>query len=318
MLCSDLFETYRPLAEAFKTTPVEISKLTDKMWRGIFHVGEKTFHMLFVNMGSGWIDVGFSDKSKPIGPSHKNTNELGTSSIRVYSKVISTIEAFLKEHLPQKLTFQSYEGNHDLYARLVQYMEPALNAMRYSSTVTPGKGWNVVIDRWVDGGAITEDADDAAGRLARAEAQGFSLPLFHKTSATFDAFAPFSHFGTEAQAKMRGGLKTSRVLPVLVRGTRFKRVKDIGRDQWDLGKLRALERQGYDGIVYLNRYEGIPLEEFDALNASGRDETRLGDTAFKKFCPSAADSYIIFDPRNVRSVDAAFDPAAQGKTGLML
>jgi hypothetical protein len=114
---------------------------------------------------------------------------------------------------------------------------------------------------------------------------------------------------------MRGVSGASRVIPVLVRGDRFKRMKEEGR--WDLQKLKALARQGYDGVVYLNRTEGIPAEEFDdARLAFGKSRStatfddivdELSDTQFKKLCPSAEDSYIIFDPMNVRSVHANFE-----------
>lgn len=160
---------------------------------------------------------------------------------------------------------------------------------------------------------IFEEADTA--RLQRARDQGFDLPLFHGTKATFDAFAPNSHFGSEAQARMRN---PKSVMSVLVRGKRFKRVKDTGRNVWDQKTLARLERQGYDGIVYLNRYEGIPLEQFEALRERGIDDTRLSDAQFKKLVPAAEDSYIIFDPKNVRSADAQFHPDNAYKIGLKL
>jgi hypothetical protein len=158
-----------------------------------------------------------------------------------------------------------------------------------------------------------EDAD--AARLQRARDQGFELPLFHGTKATFDAFSPNSHFGSEAQARMR---RSTNVMPVLVRGKRFKRVKDTGRNMWDPKALARLERQGYDGVVYLNRYEGIPLDQFEALRERGIDDTKLSDAQFKKLVPAAEDSYIIFDPKNVRSADAEFHPDKAYKTGLYL
>jgi hypothetical protein len=81
-------------------------------------------------------------------------------------------------------------------------------------------------------------------------------------------------------------------------------MRDIG--SWSKAKMtqmRALARQGYDGVIYLNRYEGIPLEAFQAAYERVPHErlNALSDTQFKKLIPVAEDSYIIFDPRNVRT-----------------
>lgn len=130
----------------------------------------------------------------------------------------------------------------------------------------------------------------------------YDLPLFHGTKAEFDQFAPNSHFGSEAQARMRAG-KSAKIIPVMARNGKFKRVKDVGRNKWDEKTLRRLERQGYDGVVYLNRFEGIPLDQFEALSAKGIDPDSLPDAKFRKLVPAAEDSYVIFDPRHVRRQD---------------
>ena len=129
---------------------------------------------------------------------------------------------------------------------------------------------------------------------------GFDLKLYHGTDKIFTEFSPFSHFGTEAQARMRN---SKYIIPVLVRGRKFKRTRDIG--SWPKAKLaqmRALARQGYDGVIYLNRYEGIPLEMFQAAYKQVPLDrlNSLSDRQFKKLVPAAEDSYIIFDPRNIR------------------
>jgi hypothetical protein len=128
---------------------------------------------------------------------------------------------------------------------------------------------------------------------------GFDLKLYHGTDKVFTEFLPFSHFGTEAQAQMRN---SKQIIPVYVRGTKFKRLRDIG--SWSKAKMaqmRALARQGYDGVIYLNRYEGIPFETFQAAYKQVPLDRldRLSDSQFKKLIPVAEDSYIIFDPRNV-------------------
>lgn len=123
------------------------------------------------------------------------------------------------------------------------------------------------------------------------------LVLYHKTAADFDRFKPYTHFGTAPQAEMRGVAGPANTRRVTVSGRKWKRMKDTG--SWDERVFRRLERQEYDGVVYLNRYEGIPMEEFDAAVAKYGDIDRLSDAQFKKACPSAADSYVVFDPYRI-------------------
>jgi hypothetical protein len=57
-----------------------------------------------------------------------------------------------------------------------------------------------------------------------------------------------------------------------------------------------LKSKGYDGVVYLNRREGLDSEK-DPRFYRGRS-----DSEFLKAFPSAQDSYIIFDPSQFKSV----------------
>jgi hypothetical protein len=43
----------------------------------------------------------------------------------------------------------------------------------------------------------------------------------------------------------------------------------VGAGSWNRRTLGAIERQDYDGVVYLNRYEGVPLEAFDRARQRG-------------------------------------------------
>lgn len=54
------------------------------------------------------------------------------------------------------------------------------------------------------------------------------------------------------------------------------------KGSWNVADFRRLERQGYDGVVYLNRYEGIPFEEFEAARAKYGDIDLLPDSKFVK------------------------------------
>ena len=61
-----------------------------------------------------------------------------------------------------------------------------------------------------------------------------------------------------------------------------------------------LSKQGYDGIVYLNRYEGFDSETNKRLlNLPRYQRGDLSDTDFLKIAPTAKDSYIAFKPEQI-------------------
>jgi hypothetical protein len=71
----------------------------------------------------------------------------------------------------------------------------------------------------------------------------------------------------------------------------------------------ALKEHGHDGIVYLNRREG--LNDY-GKRPSPENLSHLGDDAFKKIYPEAQDSYIAFDPEQIKSASGnqgTFDPS---------
>ncbi|CUJ69257.1 Uncharacterised protein [Achromobacter sp. 2789STDY5608633] len=72
------------------------------------------------------------------------------------------------------------------------------------------------------------------------------------------------------------------------------RSKDQGGNWKD--KIQRAKAAGKDGIVYLNRYEGMTTAIIDRLSKSGHlnglDD--LSDAAFKRLVPEAQDSYIVF------------------------
>jgi len=71
----------------------------------------------------------------------------------------------------------------------------------------------------------------------------------------------------------------------------------------------ALKEHGHDGIVYLNRREG--LNDL-GKRPSPENLRHLGDDAFKKVYPEAQDSYIAFDPEQIKSAtgnNGDFDPS---------
>ena len=73
-----------------------------------------------------------------------------------------------------------------------------------------------------------------------------------------------------------------------------------------LAVQNALRAKGYDGIVYLNRREGIDVDEED----QGGFELEATDSEFNQKYPEAQDSYLIFDPVQVKSIFNEFEEGA--------
>lgn len=127
--------------------------------------------------------------------------------------------------------------------------------------------------------------------------------LYHGTRATFTDLDLSQtvdggvHFGTEAQARMRAG-RSGRLLAAELDVFQVRRSQDTG-GEWK-AKIRQAKAAGFNALVYLNRYEGIPLERFEALAAQGLDPDRLSDAEFRRAIPEAQDSWIVFDLAFVR------------------
>lgn len=131
-----------------------------------------------------------------------------------------------------------------------------------------------------------------------------------------------SHFGTTEQANAFGSNQYRRIIPGYINLQSPLRLQDFGSFDWNgaawqlefLGLLTedqveegyklsipdqnavmqsVIREAGYDGVVYLNRREGL----------EGADESHndYSDEQFKLIFPKAEDSYIIFDPRQFKS-----------------
>lgn len=109
------------------------------------------------------------------------------------------------------------------------------------------------------------------------------------------------HLGTLEQAAMRSGGKHLHL--VEIRLPNLKRVRDKGHD--DPKIISAARRAGYDGLVYLNRYEGISAEKLDEVRAMHPrlDLDRIPDSKFRQlFYPEACDSFLAFDPHHCKLI----------------
>ena len=127
--------------------------------------------------------------------------------------------------------------------------------------------------------------------------------LYHGTKEPFTSFDKAKtadgafHFGTREQAAMRAGPRGV-LIPVTLQIQRLRRSRDVG-GRWKT-KIAAAKSAGFDGIVYLNRYEGIlPSTSLRAIE-QGVTLDRLSDADFRRFAPEANDSYIAFYADQVR------------------
>jgi len=110
---------------------------------------------------------------------------------------------------------------------------------------------------------------------------------------------PFLHVGSLAQAQMRGGRGCMLTRVEILPGRTLRR-RDVG--SWREKDLRAIASRGAGLVSYLNRFEGIPIEEFDEARAACRDIDGLSDARFRRLLPSAAESMIVLDPALARIV----------------
>ena len=126
-----------------------------------------------------------------------------------------------------------------------------------------------------------------------AKAAGYTVgPVYHGTNAVFNTFdqdGPAGiHFGSEAQASEMG----SNVKSFYLKLKNPKRERDLGA--W-MPEREKLEAKGYDGFVYLNRYEGVKKPP--------RSSKSFTDNQFLKKHPEATDSFMVFDSNQIKSAD---------------
>ena len=110
----------------------------------------------------------------------------------------------------------------------------------------------------------------------------------------------FLHVGSLEQATMRAGEGCHLVRVSLSRG---RSVRRRDRGTWRTSDLTKAMHAGVALVTYLNRYEGIPLEEVEAARAACPHLDDLPDARFRRLVPSSTDSVIVLDPSLVRIVE---------------
>jgi hypothetical protein len=131
------------------------------------------------------------------------------------------------------------------------------------------------------------------------------LRLWHGSAVEIERFDPSatrdrgSHFGTREQAAMRN---PAVLHAVEIEVDRVRRCRDRG----DFASaIRSARAAGFDGLVYLNRYEGMTTERITALSDAGQlaGLDGLTDAQFRRLVPEARDSFIALDPDRIRVLD---------------
>jgi hypothetical protein len=193
-------------------------------------------------------------------------------------------------------------GNYAMSAAGVLPFVPGVAAVRAARGASPLEG--------------TLDMSQAA-RMQRAAEQGFdtSRPLYHSTNASFDAFEipenRFRKYGKGVYTSpnpnyvdryirenrdIESGYKEgANVMPLYARG------KIASEKDWEAARQEMMS-EGVAPAGYNPQQKEIQrrLKEkgFDGLNMFGNE-------------------IIVFDPKNMRSVNAAFDPAMRGSANLL-
>lgn len=148
---------------------------------------------------------------------------------------------------------------------------------------------------------------EAAGRFASkaVDAHGEPRVFYHGTVHDFESFETLPghdaglHFGTLEQATMRVARQGARMIPVFLNVREPRRSRDKGA--WTARSLAALRRNGQDGVVYLNRYEGVSTANVVRASDAQVDVDRLSPAEFRRWFPEADDSWIVIGNDQLRS-----------------
>lgn len=165
-------------------------------------------------------------------------------------------------------------------------------------------------------GAVKQAADalpmDQASRLQRARDMGFDTetPLYHGTRRDFDAFMQpqkHSQYGpgvytarnpdeASRYAMIGDNVEGSRVLPLYAKQGQYATGDQIDKLAGEIARSGKASRRS---------------EAYELAVKQLMDEGYLG-------VDTAGGYRSVFDPRNIRSVNAAFDPSRAGENGLLL
>lgn len=179
---------------------------------------------------------------------------------------------------------------------------------------------------------------DEASRMARAKEQGFDVDAFHGSGRSFESFDPGAE-PTTAGGLRKYGTFVSEDPKVASRyaqdfnpesGAQVYPLKVRAQSPLDLSASDFYGLQRYvdkiDNGEGLNEVQDVSLDvllkgisrqpgqhPIEAIKAAGHDAIRLDAGRHG----TAEREFLVFDPANIRSKFAAFDPKNIGKPGLM-
>ncbi len=145
------------------------------------------------------------------------------------------------------------------------------------------------------------------------DSNGSPLLVYHGSKIQIDRFDTSKtvdgglHFGSKSQASMRS---SKNLMSAYLNAKSLRRSKDMGGN-WK-SKISSAKSSGHDGIVYLNRYEGISIETVLRADAEKVNLDALSDAQFKKFAPESQDSYIVFYAKQVIQPNESTAPDSGG------
>ena len=170
-----------------------------------------------------------------------------------------------------------------------EYSWDSVGSVRYDGVIPIGR-------RDVIGDGVATSSDKVLYHGTQSQ-KGFAVP-----SPSLDGGI---HLGTQPQANMRSRGKNQRIIPIKTRFDKLMRSRDTGGN-W-ASKIQNAKKKGFDGIVYLNRYEGVSFETVLKAQREGIDLDQLTDIEFKKYVPEAEDSYIAFHPDQLQPGDTPLE-----------
>jgi hypothetical protein len=160
---------------------------------------------------------------------------------------------------------------------------------------------------------------DLASRMARAREMGFDTErtLYHGTDATFDAF-DLDKFGkTDWGFRGRGVYMTpdselagrygENVGSYYVRG-------NVGSS--DDSAVSALRGAAFKEASEQGKAQGLDEYALDAFRKERMNQA-MRDAGYSSYFDETGQEVVVFDPRNIRSTSAAFDPAMSDSANLL-
>jgi len=223
------------------------------------------------------------------------------------------------------------QNNLDNNSRLLTGQMPMNESIQYVLDETvPGPDFGQVFGGLLGmtkkAGKVVDDLPmDEASRMARAKEMGFDTDTvyYHGTTDDFDEFS-LDHFGKRGDPGLRGkgvyltdsGSLSSGYADLPVFQGRYPDLTKVPEEELTRQVLPLHIKQNlniYDANENPLRIYGSGSEYSDALMAKGYDGVKK--TYSSRDNPSS--EIVIFDPKNIRSIFAKFDPSKKDSANLL-